>query len=482
MEDSRPKQPEETGAGARKGEDRLLKMTKGDARTRIKRKTSNAERISVESEDGEESEAQARGGKKPGKRAGTATVTSDEEKATRPSKSKMQTTTSKDKMRKASSLPQRSKPLRVYSSDDAESEEGETVAAANGKPRSEDDDTSESNDELPAAVHLSSTSHRKTKTGSGKATVAARVKSKGRTSNSSLESELKASTTANKQQLTTPKRTVSVLVPSVTISGGSKKKSGKILDGKPGARRDKSESSIQPKLSFGRTLKPKSKFRTPVTDSSDEAEVEEIVSPRTRAAVSKDASLKTLAGQSSLKDVVNLNKRGKDRKTGKTYESSSITVSRKPSRTTLPEPMEVDDDHVPGSTPGSTASLGLPRRSAATKASRKLHETIMPDLVNFEAQLKKSKERADKAVVSTPSRLILRKMESTGKRKITGHQGDEEDSGSDDEHPKKKRRISNENDRAPPKPKSKGKQKAMDDDDIDASRLVPQTICYLIGD
>lgn len=106
----------------------------------------------------------------------------------------------------------------------------------------------------------------------------------------------------------------------------------------------------------------------------------------------------------------------------------------------------------------------------------------MPDLVNFEAQLKKSKERADKAVVSTPSRLILRKMESTGKRKITGHQGDEEDSGSDDEHPKKKRRISNENDRAPPKPKSKGKQKAMDDDDVDASRLVPQTICYLIGD
>jgi len=220
-------------------------MTKGDARTRIKRKTSNAERISVESEDGEESEAQARGGKKPGKKAGTATVTSDEEKATRPSKSKMQTTTSKDKMRKASSLPQRSKPLRVYSSDDAESEEGETVAAANGKPRSEDDDTSESNDELPAAVHLSSTSHRKTKTGSGKATVAARVKSKGRTCNSSLESELKVSTTANKQQLTTPKRTVSVLVPSVTISGGSKKKSGKILDGKPGARRDKSESSIQ---------------------------------------------------------------------------------------------------------------------------------------------------------------------------------------------------------------------------------------------
>ena len=388
-------------------------MTKGDARTRIKRKTSNAERISVESEDGEESEAQARGGKKPGKKAGTATVTSDEEKATRPSKSKMQTTTSKDKMRKAPSRPQRSKPLRVYSSDDAESEEGETVAAANGKPRSEDDGTSESDDELPAAVHLSSTSHRKTKTGSGKATVAARVKSKGRTSNSSLESELKASTTANKQQLTTPKRTVSVLVPSLTISGGSKKKSGKILDGKPGARRDKSESSIQPKLSFGRTLKPKSKFRTPVTDSSDEAEVEEIVSPRTRAAVSKDASLKTLAGQSSLKDVVNLNKRGKDRKTGKTYESSSITVSRKPSRTTLPEPMEVDDDHVPGSTPGSTASLGLPRRSAATKASRKLHETIMPDLVNFEAQLKKSKERADKAVVSTPSRLILRKMERT---------------------------------------------------------------------
>ena len=108
----------------------------------------------------------------------------------------------------------------------------------------------------------------------------------------------------------------------------------------------------------------------------------------------------------------------------------------------------------------------------------------MPDLVNFEAQLKKSKGKGRQSGSLNAFALDIEKNgeHDTGKRKITGHQEDEEDSGSDDEHPKKKRRISNENDRAPPKPKSKGKQKAMDDDDIDASRLVPQTICYLIGD
>ena len=470
VEDSSPKQRESTSTitlsrGARKGEDGLLKMIKGDARTRVKRKTT-VDRISVESEDGEESEVQERVGKKPGTKAGTATVTNDEERDTRFSKSKLQTM---DKKRKAPSRPQRSKPLRVYSSDEVESEEAETVAAANGKPRTEDDGTS---DEL---LHLSSTS-RKTKAGSGNATVAAGVKSKGRTSNSSLESELKVSTTANKQQVTsTPKRTVSVLVPSLTISGGSKKNSGKVLDGNPGARTDKSESSIQPKLLFG---KPKSKFQTPVTNSSDEAEVEENVSPRTRAAILKDASLKTLAGQSSMKDVIDTNKRGKDRKIRKTYESSSITVSRKPA---LPEPIEVDDDCVPGSTPGSTASLGLPRRSAATKATQKLHDTVMPDLVNFEAQLKKSKGKGRQSVSLNAFALDIEKNRDhdAGKRKITGRQENEEESEDEDEQPKKKRRISHENDREPPKPKSKGKQKAKDD--VDASRLVPQTRCYLIG-
>ncbi len=440
----------------------LLNKTKGDARTRIRRKSLKEEQVIVESESEEvemEMNVPAKASKQVKKRSVLRKEEEDLEDLPPPSRSKTRVETetvpsSKGKegkrkeKKEVTTQQQRSKPLRVYSS---EEDDGEDDGTTDGKPGVEEEDEEE---ELPAVVYVPSGSRGKAKgnTTKAKEKETERVKSNGK-------AHVKPS--PKSQPTSTPKRTVSVLMP--TISGGPKK-SGKKVDG----------GGVEEKAAAKRTVaKLKSKFLTPTSDT-EEAEGEDD-SPRARLLV-KSNSLKTIAGQSSLKALVVHSNEPDSRKK---HHDAARVVANTSHKGVSRGYVEVDEE-TGRSTPGSTLSATLPRRNAAARASQRLHETIMPDLVNFEAQMKKSKGKGRQSGGGgNMNAFTLDHEREVGKRKKVEREEEEEEEeeevGSDEEHkPKKKRRVSNENEgKIMPKAKTKGKQKANDDDDAEVDNNKP---------
>lgn len=439
----------------------LLNRTKGDARTRIKRKSLKEEPLIVESEDEEVEVGMPVKAGKGVKKGRVSTAGEEDHVLLSSSKSRVaaETTSSKGKAKRKVISQQRSKPLHVYSSNGVDGEDDESTTVADGKPEVE-----EEVDGFPVAV--------------------SRGKAKGNVGDHVRKA----------QSTSTPKKTVSVLMPSLTTTGGPKK-GGKKANGDGVEEREaskrpvaKSKSKFQTptvgsdtdeaedvgqrtraahtKLNSAKKItgKSKSKFERPIDDidTDDGDDVEEDFSPRTRAALAKSNSIKNIAGQSSIKAMIIRSDEPDSRKRVAKVNKASNSVPR--------EYMEIDEDFDRDrSTPGSTLSASLPRRNAAARASQRLHETIMPDLVNFESQMKKSKGKGRRSGGGNNLNAFALEFEKdrerdVGKRKKVEREEEEEEESDEEKKRKKKRRVSDENEE---KVKAKGKHKASEDDDVD---------------
>ncbi|KAI9437338.1 hypothetical protein H4582DRAFT_2077772 [Lactarius indigo] len=96
-------------------------------------------------------------------------------------------------------------------------------------------------------------------------------------------------------------------------------------------------------------------------------------------------------------------------------------------------------------------SRQVSRRSAASRASQRLRDEVMPDVVNFEKEMRRGHVRAanvpesrkGKEKTDTGSKTV-----GKGKKRASVHNGAEGTLFSDDEHERKKRRISGTKDRS----------------------------------
>lgn len=426
-------------AGARP--EGLLKKAKGDARTRIKRKSISKEGYaSVESED-EESPVQPKSTKR--SKNGRKELAS-KEKDPQPKKSEPRMQPSASNNGNKTKTPVRSKPLRVYSSEDVESEDDESstnVADAGIEELGSDE-------ELPETIIPPET---RTKTRATSKATTSRQRESDTRNNKERTSVANPFTEHGNKSTPTSKRTISVLSPSLAMSGGPDEKRKKVYD--------KAHKVVrQPK---------KSKFQVqiPISDSEgvDEDEVNAIISPRTRITKSNgfETSVQPL-------DVVNSSLNSKEQE--KQRRRSSTSDPRKASKIdrVAVEPMRVDDDRKSRSTPASASisSVTVPRRNAAAKAAQRLHETLMPDLVNYEAQLKKAKGKNRQSTGSLSAFALETEQEERerdiGKRKklVRSEEGDESDG---EVQPTKKRRVSDE-EKDTIKVKGKRTQKAKEED------------------
>ena len=105
------------------------------------------------------------------------------------------------------------------------------------------------------------------------------------------------------------------------------------------------------------------------------------------------------------------------------------------------------------------------KRSAATKATKRLHDVIMPDVVSFQKEMKKgavrmSHEHEQEAVASTAKGKTPAKTPAKGKKRASIGSEDvpgEEEEEDEERMPEKKKRKPNEVEAAPD---AKGKKKA----------------------
>jgi hypothetical protein len=232
------------------------------------------------------------------------------------------------------------------------------------------------------------------------------------------------------------------------MSGGSKDK------GKKKADDNTDESEV--------VHRPKSKTRISVPER-ERADEDEIITSRTRSALTKSNSFKTVVGQTSSKSV--------KKSSRKSDEQDKKKKPSKVDRAAI-EPMEVDDDRSSRSSL-APASVPAPRRGAAAKALRRLHDTVMPDLVNYEAQLQKAKGKSTGSLNAFALDFEDDQARDTGKRKKTVHKEEEGDESGEEAKPKKKRRLSDVNEGAiHVKGKTKGKQK-MKEESVEAERSRP---------
>ncbi|KAF9037073.1 hypothetical protein BJ165DRAFT_1375475 [Panaeolus papilionaceus] len=216
--------------------------------------------------------------------------------------------------------------------------------------------------------------------------------------------------------------------------------------------------------------KPKSKAVPVLTpddteEEEEEAEVSAVVSPRTARAVARTQSLKAVAGETRAKSPSAIAS-ARSRKTSTSRPATSKTASRAPPRredddddamdvdepVAGPSRLRADADTNTSATPISTIAGAPPRRSAATKASQKLRDTIMPDVMNFENQRRKSRKSGTAAFVVMGDSLPREDAEARAKRRresLKDKEGSKEGEGDEEEgaeQPKKKRRVSDEND------------------------------------
>ena len=455
----------------------LLKRTKGDARTRIKKKTPKDKAFPAsEGENASEEEIvqiRTKGGKEKDGKNGAKKVVSDDEgevehgrSSRRSTKAQPQASISESHQKPKSSAKAsiRSKPPRVYSTD-----EGPVLE-------------SDSDDELPAQPFLSTKMKAKAEAPERDQAVS-RLASRGRKKKTVVSEaegdEEEEQATKKTTPKSPPKRIVSVLMPSLAISRGTKPKSKrKAADVGKKSEVTGSKTASASAMSTAQPIEADNDSAS--EEQGEEEEVSVLVSPRTRGALAKEESLRVIAGQASTSAKVLGASKTKTTTIKKT--SNSISKTRKSIKSKAPEPVPMDvDDETPAplatsartsTTPVSTVSIAPPRRNAAAKASQRLHETIMPDVVNFEAQMKKSKGKGRQSGSSFGAFAHgFEEDERTQKLKRKGLDVDDEaaDAGDEDGKWRKKRRVSDENeDQNILSSNLKGKKKAPDrGDDVD---------------
>ena len=131
----------------------------------------------------------------------------------------------------------------------------------------------------------------------------------------------------------------------------------------------------------------------------------------------------------------------KDKLQGRNPLTRSISPERAP-LSSLTVDLTMDREEGP--------SRQMSRRSAANRASQRLREEVMPDVVNFEKERRRGnireanvhENRQGKDKMDTGSKTV-----GKGKKRTSVHSGVEGTLFSDDEHGRKKRRISGTKDR-----------------------------------
>ncbi|KAF9480753.1 hypothetical protein BDN70DRAFT_856332 [Pholiota conissans] len=458
----------------------------------------------------------------------------------------------------------RSKPLRVYSEPPSE------VESEDEDPAQIDEDDEDEDESLPPAPHLLSKSEArraasakekesekakekqkqkptatasvgrpkpgpasKTKgymsTPAGKATATSKSKAKAKHAESETEEdrdsveEVIASKPKGKQTpaaasskgkstapaVSTPKRVMSVLLPSLTLS--AVKPSVDVLKkGKKKVEVDRSdEEDVVVTSTRGRgrptalTAKPKLTAKHPPSKSAttakaapkskaiskraaspeeeeesgtddktreseqEEEEVSVLVSPRTRA-VARTESLRVVA---DLTAVASPSAAARTRGTSSAKPAGKSKVNNSKSTTA----MDVDQPVA--------ESSSHPKRNAATKATQRLRDTLMPDLISFEAQMRKARRTSGRGGLDA---FVVEGVDDDGygnksgsRKRGSTQDDDDEDEGSK----KKKRRVSGVADeegevvvvvKKDVKGKGKGKEKEKEDP-MDVDEEVPST-------
>lgn len=361
----------------------LLKKTKADARTRIKRKA--VREVMEEESNGEDGVNIAKSSKvrKTGRKG--RTLDSDEEENESGDGKFKGRTIAKPKQPLDATSTNRTKPRRFHSSDDEED--------------SSNIDDDDDDDSLPAAPHLQSKAESRKK-GKRKALPAdeteAPISAKQKPTNN------------DKNLASSSRRTVTVVISSPKAKSKQPKVAEEEASDQEMKKRPKSRNTTK-------TVASK-----PVKATLPQSE-EEVVPPKSRIGRGKQESAKK-----------------------ETAPRRPAVHERKPSSS-------IDIDETP-----STSSAAPPRRNAATKAQQHLHDTLMPDLVNFEAQMKKSKGKSRMSTSSYGAFALGSEPETEvevgGKRRKrrAEEEGTVEDEVSEAAgNPKKKRRVSDQNEAQP---------------------------------
>ncbi|OBZ77874.1 hypothetical protein A0H81_01581 [Grifola frondosa] len=228
-------------------------------------------------------------------------------------------------------------------------------------------------------------------------------KANGRLSHSTIEPSSSPHAPVSPTKSThTPKRRVSVLVPTIASVYSSHSKRQAL----PETPRDSTSSN---KLVRTRSIHA-------------EAAEEPSVSP-TKRVQPTTSSKRRVADKSGL---------------------SESTLPHKPSHIPV-HAADATSDQAPSSSARLTRTPS--KRSAATKATQKLHDEIMPDVMNFQRELKNGTVRATWETGQTPAASKSKNGEAGGeegktkanKRRSTG--GDESSAFNEDEPDRKRRRT-----------------------------------------
>ena len=222
---------------------------------------------------------------------------------------------------------------------------------------------------------------------------------------------------------------------------------------------DKSAS----KISAPPASKAKSKSKRATSPSSSDGEAEEktestededeVVSPRTRA-VARTESIRAAAGHVFVAS-------------GSTAKVSTPTAGKAVGKSSKPAPMDVDP-------PSAGPSSSVPRRSAAAKASQRLHDTIMPDVMSFEEQMRKATKAKRSSGRAGIDLFVVKGAEDDDGYTLSTAGSRKRGSTSDDEEEeverKKKRRVSDVNNAVQVKKEAKGKGAAKDKASMDVDQ------------
>ena len=133
----------------------------------------------------------------------------------------------------------------------------------------------------------------------------------------------------------------------------------------------------------------------------------------------------------------------KDKPQGRNPRARSISPERAYPLSSLTVDTTMDREEGP--------SRQVSRRSAASRASQRLREEVMPDVISFEKEMRRGHVRAANAPESRQGKGKTdtgSKTVGKGKKRASIHNGVEGTLFSDDEHERKKRRISGTKDRS----------------------------------
>ncbi|KAH6906233.1 hypothetical protein BKA70DRAFT_439614 [Coprinopsis sp. MPI-PUGE-AT-0042] len=215
---------------------------------------------------------------------------------------------------------------------------------------------------------------------------------------------------------------------------------GKSTTAKPAS---KSATTAKPASKSKTTTKPASKGAItvkPASKSKPASKVAVLVKPAVRAK-GRPVHIPSDDEDEDAMDVDDKRPRIRPSSPLSQPPSSQTQSPGRSSSPTSSAPSETDDDGVHG-------GGGRRRRNAATKASQKLHDELMPDLMHFEEQLKKSKKgtkgkgrTSDYFVVEGDTPAAVSSKRKKGAVEPEGEE-DEEDGEKKDKGAGKKRRKS----------------------------------------